>query len=647
MSVTSLTPVVLRGAMTMVLADATVDHTTLPLPGVVEVLADTIRTELDDLTWVLHVVWDVGLPPPTTPPTYIRVPPGTPNLTPVVHAELQTFCQDWGIAFDQILIEASGVNPNGARNAELWWAMTGLDCTASVDYLFDDPEVWNDLPLTLGLLPADVNQQPVALLGPMPEAQLVRTLLIELIQIVNSANPANSLQVWIQDAIATHRFRRWLRRWVAVVSQIYSSTRFMPSAWPLHALRLRFEGDPSVPVPVVEDNVRSFGRWARGVTARRVGVAIGGAGAQSYVGIPFIEQLEDAGVPIDLLSGSSTGAFIGAFYAALGDRGLTRMLLNSNTIGWGVFFALVNNIPLTWWLAWATRFVDLSELGQPTISVSSIADTGETNHQTTGLAGKSLMASGSLPPFVATYIGNTRLLDGGPTQDLPTAILNAAGAQLVIAAQPIPKVASIPRLPDEVPVPFLTKWAITLNPFVRSLDAYRAYLMLFRQAALGEEQYAQVFYNATTRFSSAGSWYAGPRIAHEAANSQALKDAIIEAQAHWQLLLTDGAGRVRINRSTNLVEIGPAVDIGFELAPDGSWRLSGDAEQVLAAVGAYIASGYASALEVELINVPPPPPADYQPLFEAATGLAAPQITYTTTATIPPTDPSFALAVAP
>jgi predicted acylesterase/phospholipase RssA len=644
-SASSIYPLRTRAAMTMVLVDPAADPAALPLPGIVEVLRQTIQTELDDLSWVLHVVWDVGLPPPTTPPTQIRVPLGLPNMTVFVHDELQRFCDEWGIAFDEVLIETSGVNPDGSRDAELWWAMQGLTCTSSVNYLIRDPEQWNQLPATLGLLPASVNAQAVALLGPMPEAHLVQTLLIELSQILGSPDPANEAQLWFQAAAATQRFRRWRRRWVAVVSQIYSSTRFKPKPWSLDAIRLRFEADPSVVVPLNQTNVDSFGRWARSITDRRVGVAIGGAGAQSYVGIPFIAQLRDAGVPIDILSGSSTGAFIGAFYAALGNKGLTRMLFNSNTIGWGVFFALVDNIPLTWWLSWATEFVDLSELAQPTITVSSIAQTGEPYHQTSGLAGKGLMASGSLPPFVATYIGNTRLLDGGPTQDLPTAILNAAGAELVIAAQAVPKVQSFPRLPDQVPVPYFKKWALSLNPLLRGFDAYRSYLMLYRQAAMGEEQYADVFYNATTKFSSAGSWYAGPRIAHEAANSQALQDAIAQAKLEWEALLEDAPGRARINRGTNQVEVGPAVHLGFELDPSVIWRLTPHAEQLLEDIGRYVAN-FATSLNVTLVNVPPPNAIDYGPLFETASGLLGAQINYIPVI-VPTVPPSFSLEIVP
>lgn len=650
MTTCALFPLVTHTHMTMVLADASVDRSNLPLDAVVELLATAIRVELDDLVWVLHVIWDDGaLPPPSSPPTQIRVPLAA-NVTTFVHAALSSFSDDWGIAFDQVLIETSGIDPAGSLNASLWAAMAGLPCPVCVEYMFDDVEVWNMLPVTLGLLPI-VPVQPVALLGPMPEAHVIKTLLIELVDIVNDANPQQAAQQWVADAITAGRFRAWIRRWASVASQMYGSTALKPPAWPLDALRLRFEGDPSVVLPIpAQTNVESFSRWARTVTHRRVGVAIGGAGAQSYVGIPFIEQLVDAGVPIDIMSGSSTGAFITAFYAALGDKGLTRMLLNSNTIGWGVFFALVNNMPLTWWLGWATHFVDLGDLAQPTIAVASAIDQGDAFHMTSGLAGKSLMASGSMPPFVATYIGNTRLLDGGLTQDVPTAVLNSAGATLVLAAQSIPKVMTIPSVPEAVPVPYLTKYAITLNPVVRLFDYYRGFISLFRQAAFSQEQYAQVFYSATTRYSSAGTWFAGPRIADEAAQSQALANAITQAVGYWNDLLLDAPGRVRINRTTHEVEIGAAVEIGFVFDNSlGQWRLSADASQVVFEVGQYVVS-FASSLTVTIINPPTGPGllTEYETLIATASALAPAQISFSPPIISPITSPTtFNLTVVP
>ncbi|MCA9700588.1 MAG: hypothetical protein KC431_23885, partial [Myxococcales bacterium] len=339
--------------------------------------------------------------------------------------------------------------------------------------------------------------------------------------------------------------------------------------------------------------------------------------------------------------------FVAAFYSALGDRGLLRLLLNSNTLGWGVFFALVDNIPLTWWLAWGTSFVDFTDLPQPTIAVASSSDEGEATHLTSGLAGKNLMASGSQPPFVPTYIGNDRLLDGGLTEDVPTAVLLSAGAVLVLAAQAIPKLMAIPHLPNSVPVPYWLKAAAGLNPYWRGLDYYRGYIMLFRQAAVSQEQYAQVFYNATTKFSSAGTWFAGPRIAAEAADSQALKDAVAESKAAWLDLLESPPGRVRINLATGGVDIGVGVDMGFALDLTGSPRLSDDAQQVIADVGAFVAAN-ASALAVVLVDPPAiPTTPSYEDLVTAASGLAAAQLQFSTSTTASPVETVIRLSIVP
>lgn len=651
MTVSALYPLELHASMTMVLADQDVDRTDLPLDAMVELLAQTIRDELDDLVWVLHVVWDTGLlGPPSSPPTEIRVPGGTPPtaITVFVHNALLAFGEQWGVCFDQILIEASGIDPTGALNPELWASMIGLPYTTCINYMVDEPDQWDSLPATIGILPI-IEVQPVVLLGPVPEAHIIRTMLIELVGILNGMNPAQAAQQWAMDLITTGRLQRWIERWVAVVTQMYGSTVFKPAPWPLDAVRLRFEDDPgTAPPPPGTPNGPSYGRWARTVTRRRVGVAIGGSGAQSYVGIPFIQQLNDAGVPIDILSGSSTGAFIAAFYSALGDVGLNRMLYGNNIIGWGVFFALVNNMPLTWWLAWATDYIDLGELPQPTIAVATSAARGDAVHMTSGLAGKSLMASGSMPPFVATYIGNSRLLDGGLSQDLPTAVLSAAGASLTLAVQAVPKIMPVPTLPDSIPVPYLTKYWITLNPIVRLLDGYRGFVTLFRQAAFSQEQYAQVFYNATTLFSSAGTWFAGRRIAWEAANSQALQDAVAESVNFWNDLLLDAPGRVRLNRTTSQVETGPAVEFGFVFDDStGAWRLSDDATQTLTVVGTWVDS-FATKLKVTLVDPPTNPGqlADYENLITTASGLVATMIDFSSI-TLGGTTTSFSLAIDP
>src|SRR5262249_21784913 len=65
-------------------------------------------------------------------------------------------------------------------------------------------------------------------------------------------------------------------------------------------------------------------RWARAVTNRRVGVALSGGGACAYRTLPLLRALAAAGVPLDVVSGVSGGALMGAYLCAGGVAGLAR-----------------------------------------------------------------------------------------------------------------------------------------------------------------------------------------------------------------------------------------------------------------------------------------------------------------------------------
>ena len=49
---------------------------------------------------------------------------------------------------------------------------------------------------------------------------------------------------------------------------------------------------------------------------KRVGVALGSGGMRGMAHIGILQVLEEAGIPIDMISGASVGAFVGAAYAA-------------------------------------------------------------------------------------------------------------------------------------------------------------------------------------------------------------------------------------------------------------------------------------------------------------------------------------------
>ena len=100
----------------------------------------------------------------------------------------------------------------------------------------------------------------------------------------------------------TKRFGTVLRQRVQVIQaeiQKYTSRRVRQT--PLYSAETPFKGD--------------FHRLARRLCGRSVGLVLGGGGARGISQVGVIRALEEAGIPIDMIGGTSIGAFIGALYA--------------------------------------------------------------------------------------------------------------------------------------------------------------------------------------------------------------------------------------------------------------------------------------------------------------------------------------------
>ncbi|OLN87964.1 Lysophospholipase NTE1 [Colletotrichum chlorophyti] len=62
-----------------------------------------------------------------------------------------------------------------------------------------------------------------------------------------------------------------------------------------------------------------FHRLARRLCGKSVGLVLGGGGARGITQIGIIQAMEEAGIPIDVVGGTSIGAFVGALYARHAD----------------------------------------------------------------------------------------------------------------------------------------------------------------------------------------------------------------------------------------------------------------------------------------------------------------------------------------
>lgn len=98
------------------------------------------------------------------------------------------------------------------------------------------------------------------------------------------------------------RFGTALKQRVQVIQaeiQKYTSRKVRQT--PLYSAETPFKGD--------------FHRLGRRLTGKSVGLVLGGGGARGISHIGIIRAMEEAGIPIDIIGGTSIGAFVGALYA--------------------------------------------------------------------------------------------------------------------------------------------------------------------------------------------------------------------------------------------------------------------------------------------------------------------------------------------
>jgi len=67
--------------------------------------------------------------------------------------------------------------------------------------------------------------------------------------------------------------------------------------------------------PLREGHLDDFGRFARFLTGRAVGLVLGGGGARGFAHLGILRALADSHIPVDVIGGNSMGALIGAQYA--------------------------------------------------------------------------------------------------------------------------------------------------------------------------------------------------------------------------------------------------------------------------------------------------------------------------------------------
>ncbi|BDG61800.1 patatin-like phospholipase family protein [Caldinitratiruptor microaerophilus] len=170
----------------------------------------------------------------------------------------------------------------------------------------------------------------------------------------------------------------------------------------------------------------------------KVGLALGGGVARGIAHVGVLQALEESGIPIHIVAGTSAGSIVGALYAAgldpwllervareLNWRGLVRLRLRRD--------GLLDAEGLEQLLRGNIGDLEFSQLRIPFAAVACDLLTGEEVVFREGRVAPAVRASASMPGvFLPVRMGARLLVDGGIVNNVPVSVCRAMGADYVI-----------------------------------------------------------------------------------------------------------------------------------------------------------------------------------------------------------------------
>lgn len=172
---------------------------------------------------------------------------------------------------------------------------------------------------------------------------------------------------------------------------------------------------------------------------KKVGLALGSGGTKGFAHIGILQEFEENGVPIDLISGCSIGAIMGAIYAVGTDLHMLEKFGLSMNMRQYLDFAdprhggLLRGVRLEELIRIFTHDLDFEQTRIPFCCVALNVGTGKTEVFDSGKLHTYVRASMSIPGFfLPVRIGDSLYVDGGVLDRVPIMPLREKGADIVI-----------------------------------------------------------------------------------------------------------------------------------------------------------------------------------------------------------------------
>jgi NTE family protein len=182
----------------------------------------------------------------------------------------------------------------------------------------------------------------------------------------------------------------------------------------------------------------------------RIGLALGGGAARGFAHIGVIQVLEESGIKVDYVTGTSAGSLVAALYAS-GRNGaalaaMADQMDESAFADWAFpGRGLIRGEALARYVRDNTGGRTIEQMVLPLGIVATDLDSGQPILFQRGDAGTAVRASSAVPAvFTPVRIGTREYVDGGLVSPVPVRFVRQMGAELVIAVD-------ISAIPDGAP----------------------------------------------------------------------------------------------------------------------------------------------------------------------------------------------------
>lgn len=208
----------------------------------------------------------------------------------------------------------------------------------------------------------------------------------------------------------------------------------------------RYKGTRVAALPGRPHHFSDFARLARRLCGKSIGIVLGGGGARGCAHIGLLRAMEERGIPIDMVGGTSIGSLVGGLYAkeaeVVSSLGRAKKFSGRMASLWrfasdltypvvsyttghefnrGIFKALAETHIEDMWLPFFCNTTNI------TWSRMEVHTTGYAWRYIRG----SMTLAGLIPPLVDE--GNM-LVDGGYVDNLPVSVMLSMGASSVFAS---------------------------------------------------------------------------------------------------------------------------------------------------------------------------------------------------------------------